>query len=135
MKCQRLEDSPDVDLRATDCADVKFLQVEVDKFLQELENLITRGWEPRRSWTFVEHIKDNENWSLSRQTQHLFQTFLQRVVTRLSSPILVNLVNVAKNVAAWTRASIKLGYKRKQQGVTALLAEIPKIEPEVGHDS
>src|ERR1700677_1069865 len=46
-KCQRLEDSSDVDLWPTGRANVKPLHVKVDEFLYELEDLITRRWNPR----------------------------------------------------------------------------------------
>jgi len=114
---------------------VKFLQVKVDEFLHELEDLITRGWNPGRVWTFVERIQDNENWALSRQSQHLFETFLQSVITRLSSSILVCLVDAVENVTAGTRVSRKLGYEGKQQVVTGLFIEIPEVEVKIGHDS
>ena len=68
MKCQRLEDSSDVDLGAAGHANVKVLQANVNKFLHKLENLITRGWKSGRVWTFVERIENNENWNLSWQS-------------------------------------------------------------------
>ena len=46
----------------------------------------------------------------------------------------MSLVNAVENVAARTRVSRKLKYKRAQQVVTALLVEIPEIKVEVGHD-
>ena len=135
MKRQWLDDSSDVDLGATCGANVKFMQVEVDKFLYKLEDLITRRWEPGRIWTFVQRIQDNENRTLSQQSQHLFQTFLHSVVTWLSSAIIVCLVDAMENVTARTRASRKLGYEGKQKVVTGLLLEIPEIEVIVCHDA
>jgi hypothetical protein len=114
---------------------VKFLQAKVDKFLHELEDLITRGRKCGRVWTFVERIQDNENLTACQKPQHLFETFLQSVVTRLLSTIFVILVYPVENVAAWTRVGRELKYEGAQQVVTGLLAEIPEIEVEVGHDS
>ena len=135
MKRQWLEDSSDIDLGATRGANVKFLQAKVDEFLHKLEDLITRRWKPGRVWTFVERIQDNENRTLSQQSQHLFQTFLQSVVTGLVSAIFVCRVNAIENVTARTRGSRKLGYEREQQVVTGLLPEIPEIEVIVCHDA
>ena len=121
MKSQRLEDSSYVDLGAAGRANVEFMQAKVDKFLNELEDLVTRGWESGRVWTFIERIQDNENWVLCQQLQHVFEIFLQRVVTRLLSAIFVCLVKVVENVTATTRAIRKLKYERAQEVVTALL--------------
>ena len=71
---------------------------------------------------------------LSRHFQHLFKTFLQCVVTRLLSSIIVCLVNAAENITVRTRASRKLGYERAQQVAAAFLVEIPGIEVKIGHD-
>jgi hypothetical protein len=67
MKSKWLEDSSDVDLWPTGSANVKVTLVKVDKFLYEFEDLITSGWNPRRVWTFIERIQDDENWALARQ--------------------------------------------------------------------
>jgi hypothetical protein len=87
---------------------VKSTQAKVDKFLHKLE-ASSQG--DGKLETFVEHIQDNENWALSRQSQHLFQAFLRGVVTRLSCDFVMCLVNTVENTTARTRASRKLGYK------------------------
>ena len=112
-KRQRLEDSSDVDLGATCGANAKFLQVKVDKFLNELEDLISRRWKPGRVWTFVEGIQDNKSRAPSQQSQHLLQAFLQSVVTGLLRAIFVCGINAVENVTAGTRGSRKLGYEGK----------------------
>ena len=63
---QRLDDSSDVDLRATGCTNVKLWEVKVDEFLHELEDLAARRWDPGRGRTFVERVKDNEDGGLLR---------------------------------------------------------------------
>ena len=94
-----------------------------------------RRWKPGRVWTFVERIQDNENRTLSQQSQHLFQTFLQSVITGLLSAIFVCGVNAIENVTARTRGIRKLGYEGEQQVVAGLLPEIPEIEVIVCHDA
>ena len=108
MKRQWLEDSSDVDLWPTGRTDVKSFQAKFNEFLHELENLMARGWGPGSVWTFVERIQDDENWVLARQSQHLFQAFLQSVVTRLSIAIVVCPVNAVEDVTAGTGADRKL---------------------------
>ena len=77
-----------------------------------MKDLSARRGEPRIVRTFVERIQDNIHRTLSRECQHLFETFLQSVVTRLLSTIFVVLINTVENVAAGTRVRRKLGYKR-----------------------
>jgi hypothetical protein len=79
-----------------------------------LKDLTARRGEPRTVWTFVERIQDNVNWALSGQCQHLFETFLESVITRLLSTIFVVLINTVENVAARTRVCGKLKYERAQ---------------------
>jgi hypothetical protein len=133
-ECQRLEDGTDVDLWAAGCTNVESRQVKVDEFLHKLKDLTTRRGEPRRVWTFVERIQDNENLSLFQKSQHLFEAFLQGVVTWLLSTVFVCLINPVKNVAAWTGVSRELKYERAQQVVTGLLSEVLEIEVKIGHD-
>ena len=64
MRCQWLEDGPDVDLWPTCGANVKSIQVKVNEFLHELEDPMTKGWWFGTEWTFIEGIKENENWPL-----------------------------------------------------------------------
>ena len=77
---------------------------------------------------------DDKNLVLCQKSEHLFETSLQCVVTRLLSAIFVCLVRVVENVTARTRTSRKLKYKRTEEVVTGLLVEIPEIEVKVGHD-
>ena len=133
-KCERVEDSPDVDLWPAGRANMKSVQVEVDEFLHELEDLITRRWDLRRVGTLIERIQYNENWALAWQYEHLFQAVLQGVVTWLSRAFAVSLINAMEDVAVRTRVGRKLSYERVQQIVTALLVEILEIEVKVGHD-
>jgi hypothetical protein len=134
MRRQWLEHSSDVNLWPTCDTNVKSLEVKVDEFLHKLEDLITRRWDPGRSRTFIKRVQDNENWTLSQQSQHFFETFLQSVVTRLLSTIIVCLLNVVEDATARTRASEKLKYERAQEIVTGLFIGIRGIEVKVGHD-
>ena len=99
-----------------------------------MKDLSARRGESRGVWTFVERIQDDENGALFGQTQHLYETFLQRVVTWLASTIFVRLVNGVENVAAWNRVGGELNDERAQEVVTGLLSEVLEIEVKIGYD-
>ena len=61
---------------------------------------MTRRGEPRRVWTFVERIQDNENLALSWKSQHPYKTFLQSFVTWLSGAFFVRLVEAVEDITA-----------------------------------
>ena len=134
MRRQWPEHSSDVDLWATCDTDVKFLEAKVDEFLHKLEDLITGRWNAWRFRAFIKRVQDDKNGTLSRQSQHSFETFLQSVVTRLLSAVFVRLVNTVENVTEKTRASEKLKDERAQKIVTGLFVEIGGIEVKVCHD-
>ena len=43
---------------------LKSMQAKVDKLFDELKDLVTRGWNSGKVWTFVECIQDNKNSAL-----------------------------------------------------------------------
>ena len=85
--------------------------MKVDEFFHELKYLSTRRGDPKRDWTFVERIQDNEYWTPFRQCQHLFEAFLQSVVAWLSSTFVVGLINAVEDSTARSGSSSKLEYK------------------------
>jgi hypothetical protein len=64
-RCQRIENSLNVDLGSTRDADMEVWDAQANKILDKIEDLFSWGWHARIVWTFIERINDDVDRALN----------------------------------------------------------------------
>src|SRR6266852_4237653 len=83
-RCQRLEYHSDIYLRPASDTEMYIRKFQTNEVFNQIQDLLTGRRPSREIRAFVESIGDDINRALPWQTQHVFQTFLERAKTGLS---------------------------------------------------
>src|SRR5580658_4516885 len=76
---QRLEHHSDIHLRPASHTQMQIRKFQINKLLNQLQDLLADGWSSWKIGAFIETVDDDINLALSWQTRHIRQTFFQRV--------------------------------------------------------
>src|SRR5712691_3358883 len=76
---QRLEHHSDIHLRPASHTEMYIRKLQMNKFFNQLQDLLAGGWPSRKIGAFVESVDNDINLALFQQTKHIRQTFFQRV--------------------------------------------------------
>ena len=127
-----LKRSSDVDLRSTRDTHVKIWKLEADKVLQEIEDLLAGGWNPRGIRAFIYRIQYDVDRTLVGQREHIFETCDHCFGVGFVCAIIVCLINMGEYVATTVGTSGELCKKGRKGIVEVLFIGVPEIEIEIG---
>ena len=95
-------------LRPTCNAYVEIRNVKPDKFLDELENLFSRGWNGRRDRALVECINNDVSRSVRLDGEHCFEAFYHRPIIWLPHSTIMRIIESGEYTTTGIGLSRKL---------------------------
>src|SRR6267142_3577253 len=106
--------------------------VRSNKLLHKVQHLFAVGGSPCGIRTFIQAIHDNVNGNLTREFEHVFETFCQGGLTGLLGAITMGGVQFMEDAPAKVRVVTELEDKRLQQAAKITLGAIFEIEIIIG---
>jgi len=106
--------------------------VRSNKLLHKVQHLFAVGGSPCGIRTFIQAIHDNVNGNLTREFEHVFETFCQGGLTGLLGAITMGGVQFMEDAPAKVRVVTELEDKRRQQAAKVALDGIFEIEIVIG---
>jgi len=107
--------------------------VKINKFIDELKHLFSRGWNSRHERTLVDCIHDDVIRALCLEGEHFFETFYHSSIIRLPNSMVVSRIESGEDVTIGIRASGELDEEGRKQIAEFLLVDVPEVEIKIGH--
>jgi len=73
-RCERFENSSDVNFRSTCNTNTEIRKVQTNKLLHEIKDLFSCGWKSRCIGTFVDRVKNDVPHRCMRKSENFLQT-------------------------------------------------------------
>src|SRR6266851_1294062 len=109
------------------------LEIQIDKFLNEIQHLFSCRRCPGDIRTLVETVDNDINRALSLQAQHALDAFGKLDTIRFPCAVSVLGIQLREGVVTRIRFGGKLGKEGGEEAIEILLLHIPKIKIIKGH--